>query len=103
MEEEKEIQQEHEKQFMEKVGRKVRRKIRKRKEGKSSFWFGLGMFGLVGWSVVIPTILGVALGVWIDKITETPYSWTLILLFGGVMLGTFNAWYWIKRKLRGED
>ena len=30
-------------------------------------WFGLGMMGLIGWSVVVPTLLGAALGIWLDK------------------------------------
>jgi ATP synthase protein I len=30
-------------------------------------WFGLGMMGLIGWSVAIPTLLGAALGLWLDK------------------------------------
>jgi predicted F0F1-ATPase subunit len=29
-------------------------------------WFGLGMMGLIGWSVVVPTLLGAALGIWLD-------------------------------------
>ena len=50
------------------VGRKAERK-RKRKaqrEGRRSLLFGLGIFGLVGWSVAVPTVLGTLLGLWLD-------------------------------------
>ena len=30
-------------------------------------WFGLGMMGLIGWSVIVPTLLGAALGIWLGQ------------------------------------
>ena len=49
-----------------------------------SVWFGLGMFGLIGWSVAIPTLLGAALGQWVDKHYPGRFSWTLTLLLLGL-------------------
>jgi ATP synthase protein I len=66
------------KELSEKVGSKETRKIKARREKDRGVWFGLGMFGLVGWSVAIPTVIGVALGVWIDRTWPGPYSWTLM-------------------------
>ncbi|HNW91620.1 MAG TPA: AtpZ/AtpI family protein [bacterium] len=60
-------------------------------------WFGLGLSGIVGWSVAIPALLGVAAGIWIDGRYPSQYSWTLMLLIGGVLLGCLNAWYWVQR------
>ncbi|ERT09597.1 F0F1-ATPase subunit family protein [Lyngbya aestuarii BL J] len=56
------------------------------------------MFGLVGWAIAIPTLIGIFIGVWIDTNWPSPYSWTLMLLFLGVILGCFNAWYWVQRE-----
>jgi len=92
----------HSKDFPEEVGTKERRKIKARREGDRGVWFGFGMFGLVGWAVAIPTVIGVAIGVWIDKAWPGPYSWTLMCLFIGVVLGCINAWYWVKRESRRE-
>jgi ATP synthase protein I len=83
-----------------KVGRKEERKLRARRERDDSIWFGLGMFGIVGWSVAIPTLIGVALGVWLDMALPAPFSWTLTLLFTGIAAGCLNAWYWVKRESR---
>ena len=80
----------------------TKRKIKARDDGKHSVWFGLGMFGLIGWSVVIPTLAGIALGIWIDKRWPGQISWTLTLMFVGVVLGCFNAWRWIGEE-RGDD
>ena len=83
------------------VGRKEDRKLQARQRKHEGIWFGVGMFGLVGWSVVLPTLVGVALGIWIDTTWPSRYSWTLMLLFAGVVAGCLNAWYWVKRESRG--
>ncbi|HOO47714.1 MAG TPA: AtpZ/AtpI family protein [Deltaproteobacteria bacterium] len=86
---------------MERFGREAQKKeslkIRGRQEEDETVWFGLGMFGVVGWSVAIPTLIGVALGIWIDNSWPSQFSWTLMLLIGGLMLGCLNAWYWVRK------
>ena len=85
------------------VGRKEARRIKARRDKERTAWFWVGVFGLVGWSVAVPTLMGVALGVWIDRRWPSPVSWTLTLLLGGVALGCLNAWYWVVREDRGEE
>ncbi|MGH1478602.1 MAG: AtpZ/AtpI family protein [Geminicoccales bacterium] len=85
------------------IGQKADRKLRARQRPKVSTWFGLGMFGLVGWSIAVPTVAGIALGIWLDTKLDTRMSWTLTLLFVGVVLGSLNAWYWMKQESEGED
>jgi ATP synthase protein I len=82
------------------VGHKEVRKLRARRHRGRSVWFGLGTFGMVGWSVAIPTLIGTALGVWIDKQWPGSYSWTLMLMLGGLLLGCMNAWYWLSFESR---
>lgn len=83
--------------FTKRVGSREALRIRGRKEKDQTIWFGLGMIGVVGWSVAIPTLIGVAAGLWIDRILPSRFSWTLMLLIGGVMVGCMNAWYWVRR------
>jgi len=64
-------------------------------------WFGLGMYGMVGWSIAIPTVLGALIGLWIDSRWPSRFSWTLMLLAGGLLVGCWNAWYWISLEQRG--
>jgi ATP synthase protein I len=59
-------------------------------------WFGLGLFGLIGWSVVIPTLAGIWIGLILDKRFSGSISWTLTLLLGGLLLGCFNAAHWVR-------
>ena len=80
------------------VEAKGSRKIKSRVEGKLSPWFGLGMFGVVGWSIVLPTLIGIALGSFIDSRWPSQVSWKLTLLFVGVAIGCANAWYWLQKE-----
>lgn len=80
------------------VAARTCRRMKAQREGDRGVWFGLGMFGLIGWSITVPTLLGAALGVWIDSRTDGPHSWTLMLLLLGVGLGCVNAWLWISRE-----
>lgn len=80
------------------VGRKQRRRLAARRRPERNIWFGLGMFGLVGWSIAVPTLIGVAVGAWIDHRWPSRYSWTLMLLLLGVALGCLNAWQWVHRE-----
>ena len=80
------------------VGAKARRKLAARRHPTPGVWAGLGTMGLVGWSVVIPTLLGAALGVWLDRRYPGGRSWTLALLFVGLVLGCWNAWYWVAKE-----
>jgi len=84
--------------FAEQVGAKAARTLRAQRDSAQGVWFGLGMMGLVGWSVAIPTLLGAALGLWLDKHHPGGHSWTLALLVAGLAIGCFNAWHWVARE-----
>ena len=80
------------------VGAKASRKIKTQRNPAQSAWFGLGMMGLIGWSVVVPTLLGAALGIWIDNRHPGGQSWTLMLLIIGLIVGCLNAWHWVDKE-----
>ncbi len=84
----------------EQVGARAARKLRARRSGPPGIWFGLGMMGLIGWSVAVPTLLGAALGLWLDQRYPGGRSWTLALLVAGLALGCMNAWHWVSQEDR---
>ncbi len=84
--------------FAAQVGAKAARKLRAQRNSKPGVWFGLGMMGLIGWSVTVPTLLGAALGIWLDKHHSSRHSWTLALLVAGLAIGCLNAWHWVAKE-----
>ena len=91
-----------EERFRADVERKAERHRKAEREKDRSLWFSLGLFGLVGWSIAVPALIGVGLGLWIDARWPSRVSWTLTLLFIGVVVGCLNAWYWIKQESQDE-
>ena len=83
--------------FSQQVAAKAARKLKAR-ESDQGVWFGLGMMGLIGWSVVVPTLLGAALGIWLDKHHPGKHPWTLALLVVGLAIGCLNAWHWVAKE-----
>jgi len=82
----------------EQVGAEAERKVKARHDSTHGVWFGLGMMGLIGWSVVVPTLLGAGLGLWLDHRHPGGRSWTLALLVAGLVIGCLNAWHWVTRE-----
>jgi ATP synthase protein I len=88
------------------IGAKAARKLKARRNAGKGVWFGLGMMGLIGWSVVVPTLLGAAIGIWLDTHYPGKHAWTLALLVAGLVLGCFNAWHWVaqeSKEIRDEQ
>lgn len=80
------------------IARKAARKTRSAFDKRHHLWFGFSTFGIIGWSVAIPCLLGTALGLWLDERYPREQSWTLALLLAGLTLGCFNAWRMIERQ-----
>lgn len=77
-----------------------RRKQRARDRGNGLIGW-LGTSGLVGWSIALPTLAGAGLGMWLDRRYVQRFSWTLTLMFVGLVLGCALAWFWVRRESRG--
>ena len=82
----------------EQVGAKAARKLKAQRNAAPGVWFGLGLMGVIGWSVVVPTLLGAALGLWLEGHYPGGRPWTLALLMAGLTLGCLNAWHWVSKE-----
>lgn len=82
----------------ERVGASAARKLRAKRRRAPGVWSGLGMMGMIGWSIAVPTVLGGLLGWWLDRHLPGGRSWALALLVGGLTLGCFNAWRWVEQE-----
>ena len=59
---------------------------------------GIGTFGMIGWSIAVPTVGGALLGLWLDRVAPQEFSWTLALILGGVAIGAMIAWAWVNKE-----
>lgn len=71
--------------------RRDRRELWQR-QGERSLGRNLAMIGVLGWTIVTPTLIGIFLGRWLDRIFASGIFWTLGLLFAGLAVGCWLAW-----------
>jgi len=79
------------------IRRRAQRMEESRNAPKYSPLSGLGVFGVVGWSVAIPTVAGAFLGMWLNRVAPQDFSWPIALILGGVVIGALVAWSWIDK------
>lgn len=75
-----------------------RRSERGKREGERSLWQNLSMIGALGWLVVAPTLLGVLVGRWLDRLFDTGIFFSGALIFLGIAAGCCLAWQRINRE-----
>jgi ATP synthase protein I len=68
------------------------------KEGERPLWKNLSMIGALGWLIVIPTLAGVLVGRWLDKIFGTGITFSGALIFLGVLIGSWLVWQRINKE-----
>lgn len=66
------------------------------REGDPSVSRRLAQIGVLGWIVVVPMLIGVFGGRWLDQKFDSGLFWTAPLLMIGLAFGCWSAWKWIK-------
>ncbi|MCO4847164.1 MAG: AtpZ/AtpI family protein [Yoonia sp.] len=80
------------------IARQAKRMKSRREHPGPSPLRGIGTFGMIGWSIAVPTVGGAFLGLWLDGIAPQQFSWTIALILGGVVVGAFIAASWISKE-----
>jgi ATP synthase protein I len=78
----------------------VRQRADRRREARRlpSFARNFGQIGVLGWQIVVPALVGLALGRWLDHRLASGIFWTAPLLIVGTGLGCWSAWKWVQRQ-----
>lgn len=58
----------------------------------------LGQIGALGWTIVIPALIGLAAGRWLDKTMHSGVFFSAPLVMLGAGLGLWLAWKWMSRQ-----
>lgn len=64
---------------------------------------GFSAFGVIGWSVAVPTVLGAIAGKWLNNAAPQSFSWVLALMLAGLVIGIIVAWDWIGKNQDEND
>lgn len=72
------------------------RQARWLRDGDGSVPRRLAQIGVLGWITVIPILIGIFAGRWLDQRYHSGIFWTAPLLMLGAALGCWSAWRWIK-------
>ncbi len=96
---------ESQKKFQETIKHKLSKRRRAREDEKrEGIWFGLAMMGIVGWSVAIPTLIGVAIGIGLEAMfPQLSPSLLLVSILVGLVCGCLIAWFWVQQESEEED
>jgi len=78
--------------------RAAQRSAQAREEPEPSLGSRLGQIGILGWTIVVPTLAGLALGHWLDRLCGTRIFFSAPLLMVGAALGLWSAWKWMHRQ-----
>jgi ATP synthase protein I len=74
-------------------GERYRRWLR---EEDPSVAHRLAQIGVLGWIIVVPLLIGVFAGRWLDRFFNSGLFWTAPLLIAGLALGCWSAWKWMQ-------
>ncbi|MBN1675871.1 MAG: AtpZ/AtpI family protein [Kiritimatiellae bacterium] len=85
--------------FVSEVQRRRKRREQHEREGDSSFWQSVGMMGTIGWSVSVPTALGVLFGRWLDGRLEAGHVFMVFFMLVGLVVGCVVAWRMVMEKI----
>jgi len=57
----------------------------------------LGQIGVLGWAIVLPILLGLIVGRWLDRWLATGVMFSAALIMLGAAAGFWSAWRWMHR------
>ncbi len=81
--------------LVEEVQRRIERRRSWLEKGEPSLGRRLAQIGVLGWIIVVPTLIGLFCGRWLDGTFGTRLFWTGPLLMAGLGLGCWSAWKWV--------
>ena len=85
------------------IRRSVERMKRARNAPGASPMRGLGAFGMIGWSIAVPTVGGAFLGLWLNRVAPQDFSWPIALILGGAVIGGIIAWNWVGKEVPDRE
>ena len=89
------------KKQLNKTARQLIKKADKRQnQDNKQVVYRAALLSVYGWQMAIPVLLGIILGIFLDKVFPIPhFSWILNFILLGFVVGFYNATRWMKKNL----
>ena len=89
------------KKQLNKTAHQLMKKVDKRSDKESKqVVYKAALLSVYGWQLAIPVLLGIMLGILLEKVFPIPhFSWILNLILLGFVIGFYNATQWMKKNL----
>lgn len=71
-----------------------------RRDGPPTVARYLAQIGVLGWLIVVPALLGLFAGRWLDRRLGSGLTFAAALLALGIALGMWSGWKWMHAQLR---
>ncbi|MBO7483801.1 MAG: AtpZ/AtpI family protein [Alphaproteobacteria bacterium] len=78
----------------------IKKADKRQQKGNKQVLYRAALLSVYGWQMAIPVLLGIVLGILLDKVFPiTHFSWILNLILLGFVIGFYNATQWMKKNL----
>ena len=74
----------------------ARKAVRLKIHHRQDISAGFGLIAALGGVIIIPILIGIWAGTFLDEHYPVTFSWRLSLIFCGFVWGMVNAYFWIK-------
>ena len=83
---------------MAEAARRMAERVREgEKSPEPSLGSRLGQIGVLGWAIVLPILIGLAIGRWLDRLLATGVMFSAAMIMIGAGVGLWSAWRWMHR------
>jgi len=76
----------------------VKRAEQGRADPEPSLGARLGQIGVLGWTIIVPMLICLFIGRWLDRSLATGIFFSAPLLTIGAAIGFWSAWRWMHRQ-----
>lgn len=71
---------------------------------RNQHWSGnFGLITALGGVIILPIVIGILTGTYLDNHFPITFSWKLSLIFCGFVWGMANAYFWIKTEIAKSE
>jgi ATP synthase protein I len=77
--------------------RTAERVVQGKKTPEPSLGVRLGQIGVLGWAIVLPILLGLFIGRWLDRLLASGVMFSAAFIMLGAVVGFWSAWRWMHR------